>query len=282
MKVIFHGDDFGLTPGINRGIMRGFSEGLLTSASIVASGEAAQEAISLARETPELDMGLHLTLSDERPLLPPQYLPSLVASGGRFPSRRHLLKALLLRAIDLKEVEDEWRAQAETILNRGIHLSHLDSHQFIHLFPGLLRVCLKMVRDYDIPFVRAAMVDRLCLRPGLRRLIQWTGLALWSRCYAWPLLAPSVRTIPSTGFLWAGGRWTRHTLLHALAHLESHSSMTTVEVILHPGTGDAHTRHTYRHWGYDWKSDLDLLTDKALRQDLACRRIHTTSFGKER
>ena len=283
MKVIFHGDDFGLTSGVNRGIIRSFREGLLTSASLVAGGEAAQEALALAKDNPGLDMGLHLTLCDERPVLRPRDLSSIIPSGDRFPSRNHLLKTILFRRIDYREVGAEWRAQVETVLDAGIRISHLDSHQFVHLFPGLLSVCLKIVRTYDIPFVRAAMVDPASLNAGLRRFIKWTCLAGWSRLYASRLLASPVRTIPSVGFLSAGGGLTRDALLKTLAALRSKPAPPCgVEVILHPGTGDAHTSMKYRHWGYDWKKDLDLLTDRALKKDLAQRGIQTTSFGKER
>ena len=282
MKLIFHGDDFGLTPGVNRGIIHSFGEGLLTSASLIAAGEAAEEAMSLARDTPGLDMGVHLTLCDERPVIRPADLSSLIPSGDRFPSRNRLLKTILVRRIDYREVEAEWRAQVETTLNAGIRISHLDSHQFVHLFPGLLSICLKIARSYDIPFVRGAMVDQASLNAGLRRLIQWTGLAIWSRLYVSRLLTSSVRTVPSVGFLMAGGRLTRDVLLETLAALRSKTSVSTIEVMLHPGTGDAHTLHRYHHWGYDWKRDLDLLTDDGLKNELAASGIQTTSFRKER
>ncbi|MCF8146089.1 MAG: ChbG/HpnK family deacetylase [Deltaproteobacteria bacterium] len=282
MKLIFHGDDFGLTSGVNRGIIRSFREGLLTSTSMIAAGEAAQEAISLVKDTPGLDMGVHLTLCDERPVLRPRHLSSIIPSGGRFPSRIHLLKTILFRRIDYREVEAEWRAQVETVLNAGIRISHLDSHQFVHLFPGLIGVCLRIIRTYDIPFVRGIMVDPASLKSGLRRLIQWAGLAGWSRLYASRVLAPPVKIIPSMGFLSAGGRLTRAALLHTLTRLQANLSAPTMEIILHPGTGDAHTIHTYCHWGYDWKKDLDLLTDGALKQDLARQGMQLTSFGKER
>jgi predicted glycoside hydrolase/deacetylase ChbG (UPF0249 family) len=282
MKLIFHGDDFGLTSGVNRGIIRSFREGLLTSASIIAAGEAAQEAMSLVQDHPGLDMGVHLTLCDERPVVRARDLSSIIPSGDRFPSRNHLLKKILSGRIDCREVGAEWRAQVETVLNAGIRISHLDSHQFVHLFPRLLSVCLKIGRTYDIPFVRGAIHDPASLKAGLRRLIQWTGLAIWSRLYASRLLASSVRTIPSVGFLLAGGRLTRDALFKTLTALRSKTAARTVEVILHPGTGDAHTLHKYRHWDYDWKRDLGLLTDAGLKNDLALHGIQTTSFEKER
>jgi chitin disaccharide deacetylase len=282
MRVIFHGDDFGLTSGVNRGIIRSFNEGLLTSASIIAPGEAAKEALSLAKDTPGLDMGVHLTLCDERPVRRLRDLSSIIPSGDRLPSRNHLLKIILLRRIDYREVEAEWCAQVNAVLNAGIPISHLDSHQFVHLFPGLIRICLKIVRTYDIPFVRGLIIDPASLQAGLKRLIQCTGLAVWSRFYASRLLKPFCSTVPSAGFLLSGGKLTRDALLKTLTALQSKTTARTVEIILHPGTGDAHTLHTYRHWDYDWKSDLELLTDAGLKNDLALLGIQTSSFENER
>ena len=85
MRVIFHGDDFGLTPGVNRGIIRAFKHGLLTSTSIMAVGEAAEEAMALALENPDLDVGIHLVLADEPPLLPTETLSTLISHHGLLP-----------------------------------------------------------------------------------------------------------------------------------------------------------------------------------------------------
>jgi chitin disaccharide deacetylase len=282
MNVIFHGDDFGLTSGVNRGIIRSFNEGILTSASIIAPGEAAQEAISFAKENPGLDLGIHLVLCDERPIRRPRDLSSIISSGARFPSRNHLLKTILFGRIDYREVAAEWRAQVETVVNAGLQISHLDSHQFVHLFPGLLGVCVKIAGEYRIPFIRGVIHDPASLKAGIARLIHWSGLTLWTRIFTCRSLASHVRVIPSVGFLSAGGRLTIDALIEILEKLRSRPSAPTVEVILHPGTGDGHTISLYRHWGYDWEKDLELLTDAGLKNDLALMGIQTTSFGKER
>jgi predicted glycoside hydrolase/deacetylase ChbG (UPF0249 family) len=282
MKVIFHGDDFGLTSGVNEGIIHAYREGLLASTSLIAGGEAAQEAISLAKENPGLDMGVHLVLCDEPPVLHSKDLSSIISSGTCFPSRNHILKAILSGRIDYREVEAEWHAQVETILNAGLRVGHLDSHQFVHLFPGLLAVCLNMVKKYHIPFVRGLIDDPASLKYGLKRFIQWMGLALWTRSFVSRSLPSHVGIVSSVGFLGAGGRLNKEMLLKTLDALRFKTSTSLVEVILHPGTGDAHTLNKYRDWDYDWKKDLDLITDRALKKDLDLRGITTTSFGKER
>lgn len=280
MKVIFHGDDFGLTAGVNQGIIRAFREGLLTSASIIAAGEASPEAISLARANPGLDVGVHLTLCDERPLLRPGDLSSIIPSGDRLPPRTHLLQRILSGRIHYREVAAEWRAQVETLLHAGIAVSHVDGHQFVHLFPGLLEVCREIGAAYHIPFVRAALHDPPSIRAGLGRLVQWAGLSAWSRGHAHPRLASVYKVVPTMGFVLAGGRMTKKALLDTLTRLSS-GGRPLVEVMLHPGTQDAHTSQKYRHWGYDWKRDLDLLLDSRLKNELAARGIRTTSFRDE-
>ena len=150
MRVIFHGDDFGLTPGVNQGIISAFKRGLLTSTSLMAVGEAAEEAMALALENPGLDVGIHLVLADEPPLLAPEELSTLISKNGLLPSRNEILTAIFSRKLDYGQVEAEWCAQVEKVLKPGIRISHLDSHQFIHLFPGLFNICRSISRRYHI------------------------------------------------------------------------------------------------------------------------------------
>ena len=276
MRVIFHGDDFGLTPGVNRGIISAFKHGLLTSTSLMAVGEAADQAIALALENPSLDVGIHLVLTDEPPLLSPITLPS----------RNRILRAIFSRKLDYGQVEAEWCAQVEKVLSTGIKISHLDSHQFVHLFPGLFNVCLSISRRYNIPFIRSTMIEPSLssplIAPGLGRLAQWIGLWGWTRLMALRGCFPSGDTIPSVGFLNAGGRMDCTIILEILDKLAKNQQYSRVEFILHPGVGDNHTHDIYKHWHYFWENDLALLLNNDLRKGLEMRNIKTTSFGKER
>ena len=105
MKLIFHGDDFGLTSGINQGIIRAFKEGLLSSTSLISGGEAAEEAISLAKENPGLDMGIHLILCDEKPVLPAKDISSITSGRPHLPTRKQLQRAIFARKINYRELK---------------------------------------------------------------------------------------------------------------------------------------------------------------------------------
>ncbi len=81
IRVIFHADDFGLTRAINAGILEAHACGLLRSASLIGCASAADDAAIGAAKHPDLDVGLHVALVAERPVLPPGSIPSLVTDG---------------------------------------------------------------------------------------------------------------------------------------------------------------------------------------------------------
>ena len=83
-RLIVAADDFGMSPGVNAGILRAHREGILTETSLMVRGAAVQEAVALARDTPSLGVGLHLTLLQDHCTAPPAAIPLLVDAEGRF------------------------------------------------------------------------------------------------------------------------------------------------------------------------------------------------------
>src|SRR5437870_8870577 len=63
-SVIVNADDFGLSSGVNRGIIEAHQHGIVTSASLMVRWPAAVEAAAMARECPKLSVGLHLDLGE--------------------------------------------------------------------------------------------------------------------------------------------------------------------------------------------------------------------------
>lgn len=85
MQVILNADDFGRSAAINAAVMQSHREGVLTSASLMVAGDAVEEAVALARETPTLAIGLHVVVVAGRAVLPPNEIPHLVDGRGWFP-----------------------------------------------------------------------------------------------------------------------------------------------------------------------------------------------------
>ena len=278
MRIIFNGDDFGLSHGINRGIMDCLAHGLLTSTSIAACGAAAAEAMEFLRECHGCDHGVHLVLSDESPLLSRGQISSLPFRGCRLASRRALTAALFAGKIRFDQVEAEWRTQIERVLASGLSPSHLDSHQFVHLLPGLYRLCLKLAEDYRIRHVRRRVWDIPTLEAGTGRLLQYLALKGWSSFYPAFFPGNDAAHVVTAGFLRAGGRWSRTGVLASMDRLQRRRTDVVLEIMLHPGYAEASVPEHYRHWGYRWEEDLELLTDPWLASGIEARNAELISF----
>ena len=112
-KLIVNGDDFGRCPGVNRGIIEAHERGVLTSTTLMVNMPAADEAFALAREHPDLGVGIHLVFTAGRAILPPEQVPTLVDGEGRFLDQRTWLAAL--DRVDLGELKAELRTQIERL-----------------------------------------------------------------------------------------------------------------------------------------------------------------------
>jgi chitin disaccharide deacetylase len=141
-RLIINADDFGFTRDVNAGIIQAHREGVLTSATLMATGDAFDDAVELARETPTLDIGCHLVLVQGNSLL----------TGRRFPEGpRALLPALARNQLD---VYAELRVQVEKIVAAGIRPTHLDSHKHTHIVPKIFRAVVRLAHEFHIPYVR--------------------------------------------------------------------------------------------------------------------------------
>jgi hopanoid biosynthesis associated protein HpnK len=196
-RLILNADDFGLTAGVNRAIAELHRAGVLTSASLMARAAATDEAIELALATPSLGLGCHVVLVDGEPVLHAQKLPTLVDQRtSRFhPTVSAFLKLLLTGRIHSTEIEAETAAQIALLQERGLRLTHIDTHKHAHMFPGVLRPVLhaakaagiRAVRNpfepawsrratHGAPWLRQAQVWLLrLLEPAFRRIVAEEG-----------------------------------------------------------------------------------------------------------
>ncbi len=138
-RLIVHADDFGLSPEVNHAIEENLSTGCITSTSILANLPHSSAAIGWAVAHPEFDFGVHLNLTEGRPVLPADRVPSLTGPTGEFHRPSRFLFRLICGRIRVEEIAAEWHAQVEVVRRAGVAVSHLDSHQHVHLIPRLFR-----------------------------------------------------------------------------------------------------------------------------------------------
>jgi len=154
-RLIVNADDFGFTRGVNAGIVRAFKEGILTSATIMANGEAFTEAVDLARANPELGVGCHLSAVGGHPVAPAREIASLVDSDGQLPrTLTALMKKLVRGQVQVTDIEREFRAQVERVVRAGLRPTHLDSHKHSHTQPAVMQALARVAVEFAIPAIR--------------------------------------------------------------------------------------------------------------------------------
>jgi predicted glycoside hydrolase/deacetylase ChbG (UPF0249 family) len=134
MKLIVNADDFGYFRSVSDGILRAHQEGIVSSTTLLVAAPDSDRAAKLVRLVPDLDVGVHLNVTFDRPLSAPEKVPSLVDDRGHFWRPRTLLS----RDIDRDEALFEFRMQ----FLRGRELiarepTHVDTHHWVHDHPAL-------------------------------------------------------------------------------------------------------------------------------------------------
>jgi chitin disaccharide deacetylase len=277
-QLIVNADDLGLTPAVNRGVVRAFQDGIVTSASLLVTGSALEDAVALAQQNPKLDVGLHLALVEERAVLGPDVLPTLVDETGRFPrTSAEFIQRAILGGISWHEVEQEIAAQIALFQKTGLRLSHLNSHQHLHMFPRVFQIVRRLARWMDNVWVRnSAGPWRKPPHVRMGRWIQQVGLNLTSLS-ARALHGSPLPEMPDGMFGFeVGGHLTPSALEQILRRIPD----GLYELICHPGEDDADTQTRYSHWDYRWAEELETLTAPQTRVILEEQGIVLTSFGE--
>lgn len=187
--LIVTADDFGSSLEVNRAVEKAAREGILTCASLTVSGPAVDDAVRIARSIPSLEIALHITLTDGRPVSPTQSVPSLVARDGRFKdSPTQLGLALQFSKEVQRQVEMEVAAQFKAFEDTRLGFSHVDCHHHFHVHPRLFDIILENalrhgLRTIRIPYEPWEISGAICKGNTLRnRFYRTVFTRLSARC----------------------------------------------------------------------------------------------------
>ena len=151
MKIVVNADDAGLHPAVARAVRILAERGVVTAASLVATGMDVQEAVRLEN----VDFGVHLDILRGRPVSHWQSVNSIVDENGAFLGNPvDLFRLYAMGKVEHAHVEAEWSAQIERILDLGVRPTHLSSHKQVHAWPSLTRMAGDLARRYGIAWVR--------------------------------------------------------------------------------------------------------------------------------
>jgi hopanoid biosynthesis associated protein HpnK len=271
-RLIVNADDFGLSEAVNRAVIEAHEHGIVTSTSIMAGGSAFEHAVALAARCPTLDVGVHLTLTEQRPVA--ESVPSLVGADGRFaPHATDFAKRWLRGTIALADVRTELDAQIRRVRAHGVRPTHLDGHQHVHVLPGIARVVAELAREHGIGAVRVP-TERprsymLKDRAGAKRLVEQIALGTLGS------LSPLKRLRRVDRFVgfYFGGRLNEQNLRTVLERLPAGK---TVELMCHPGLEDPAS--PYGHWHYSWAAETAALTSPRIRELIGAHGVRLIGY----
>ena len=273
--IIINADDFGRHAEINRAVEEGLVHGCLRSATVMPGGAAFAGAIDIARRHEELGLGVHFTLVDGHPILPPEEIPSLVGSEGNFlPDHTALLKRYLKGGVNLEEVRRELAAQLQKIEATGIPISHVDSHQHMHTLPGIIDIVLDLAARAGIRAVRTPRTPLFAgAFGGLGQLVGRLGLSTLARLAACKAHRRGLLTPDNFAGIVAGEAVSEGELLHLIAHLPQ----GTTEVMMHPGMKNDVLQED-SGWQHDFEAELAAILSPRVGEALRKAEVEPVNF----
>lgn len=257
--IVLHADDYGMNSAVNEGILRSFREGILTSTSLLANAPAAEEACaawpklasdvsagtlvsadrrrSLGDDRQPFDLGIHLNLTQGRPLSS-GYPAELLNERGQFPGIGPVFRRLRVVGSRFRDgVRTELQMQIERMLAHGIHPTHLNGHQYVEMMPGVSELIPELAAKYSIRIVRVASEPYLLRTVLMKGRIAAFAVALIKRFYArrFRNVVTAARLAAPTRFFGTShaGIVDRATLLQ---FVRLSSSVGCTEIGLHPAS----------------------------------------------
>jgi len=241
------------------------------------NGQAFEDAARIALETPSLGTGVHLSLVGEKCVAPAGDLGAMVGDDGALPfSYTTFARQFMAKRFGTREVRTEIGAQIERVLSAGIHPTHIDSHQHLHMMPGLFDIVVEAAIGASIPVIRIPL-ERGGAGP---RGLSMRSLQTWILSRICRSRLAQVRRVGllTADWFWGlgvSGRMNEANLMETLGLLRPGVN----EIMCHPGIGDPETAERYEGWGYCWDDELAAVTSDAAKQYVESNNVRLASFA---
>lgn len=264
-RVIINSDDFALSPGVSRGIVEAWRDGVLTSTTMLTNLDHFEDGVAVASENPEMPLGIHLTLLWGKPVLPAGEVPSLVDRNGFFPrTLGQIARRYVLRRIRRDDIRRELDAQIKKFKGAGLTPTHVDTHKHVQCLWDVADVISELCAEHGIPHMRCPREEPLPKDFGVdvsrngRRKADFLRLM----CRRHPNLIASRGLTTTDHFV---GVQVAKLDAHALMALLAGARPGVTEIMCHVGHADAPSVEWSKR-PPDRESELQALRDPRVRQ----------------
>lgn len=270
IALIINADDLGCNTERDRGILKAYTEGIVTSASMLANGSSFITAVAQSKAA-GMPVGVHLNLADGATLT--GRIMGLTDERGQLPGKLELRRCLAQGHCDLGAIRRELAAQVERLFEAGLQPDHLDSHQHCQLYPCITAIATDLARGYGISAMRNSL-------PGEAKEGDPAGelgeeLALYRH-----LAKGAQKTLIGAGLRVPHGLWGMPFLnrldTRRFCHLLEKLPVGFWELMTHPG-------YPYERGGpFDGpqrQEELKALLSAEAREIILRRRIRLSTFG---
>lgn len=267
--LIINADDFGISRGVNTGIIEAAQAGVVTSASLMVNMPGFADALDRVVTTPTLSLGLHLNLTVGNPLTEASSL--VRRTTGKFYALSALVTRTSLGLVDTSEVEEECLAQIDRMTEAGFPPTHLDSHRHIHAHPALAATVARAAASRGITSVRVPCEPFRINRSNWRAMLKKAGLLACGR------LSGQTRTDDRLHFFGVslqGGKSFASRLFSLIPRLPPGTS----ELMTHPGYADS-SLTDHDSYTLDRVVELRVLCSREFRDLLSQSGVTLTSFA---
>jgi len=281
-RLIINADDFGLSLGVNKGIIESIENGVVSSISVIANFRHMSHVLEITKSFPNISIGIHYNLTTGKPITNPSFIPSLVRANGDFWGKGFSRK-LLRGRIRFSDIKTELEKQTKVLADLVPHISHFDGHQANHLYPLFFSAALKVAHKFGIRKVRCP--KRYIARENHVSLLQLRQLNI-KRWFKGIARRTMMIYLKAKGFKTADRFVSLVFNNHSMDSLrKSWLSMVrnlppgSSEICCHPGFADEillqHSKYTYKR-----ETEIAVLTSRELKQAFEENDVKIISYNE--
>ena len=242
---------------------------------------AADHAIEAAKKHPDLNVGLHLVLSNGKAKLPPSEISKLVNNDGNFDTSE--LYSGIKYFFDLKarkHLRKEIRAQFQAFEKTGLKLDHVNSHNHMHLHPTIFKLIIEIGLDYNLTAIRIPNEPPLksiinSKKEFVTRYIRWIFFMLFTS----HMKKKCIKNNINFNDIVFGFNDSGHMNIEKLVRIIPHISDGVTEIYTHPATENNHNDRSSLN-DYEYKEEFKALIHARTKRVIDKFNIKLCGFNK--